>query len=204
MTEGQITLLAAIIGGGLGLIAAILSLTTTLYGTVHQARVDKCIRRIYPFVSYKIAKLSAFEYAQKGKSFRLYRFYDKNKAKDEDEFLFVQFKNPDNYKIIDLQVCFSFLQDEKYYRFGSLYADKDIVVAIRYNEIIQYAALEKYLSCKINYYSEANEKLMMLSKMGCDKQGKMTNDRKDILFWGRNYKKSKVILDGLEISVIHA
>lgn len=201
MTEEQITLLAAIIGGGLGLVTAILSLVTTLYGVVHQARIEKTIRRIYPFVSYKIAKLAVFESTQKGMLYRFYKFYDKNKVKTDDKFLFVHFKNLDNYKIMDLKVCFAFFRDGKYYGLGSLYANKDIVVAFLYSDIAQYLSTQEHLSCQIQYRSEANEKLMFVIEMSFDEQGRMLNDRKDTMYWGKNYKKNSVVLNGLEISV---
>lgn len=201
MTESQITLLAAIIGGGLGLIAAILSLITTLYGTVHQSRIDKCIRRIYPFVSFKIATLSAFKKAQNGMSYRFYRFFDKDKATGDDKFLFVQFKNLDNYKIMDLQTCFSFFQNDKTFGLGSLYTSKDVVVAFLLDDVIQQIIKNTNLCCNIKYCSEANEKLKLIINIRCDEQGRLLNDRIDILYWGKNYKNGRVVLDKLEISV---
>lgn len=200
MTESQITLLAAIIGGALGLIAAILSLITTLYGMIYQARLNKTIRRIYPFVSFKISTLLAFKESQKDISYRFYRFYDENKVKQDDKFLFVQFKNLDNYKITDLKVMFSFLQNDEIFGLGSLHEGKDVVVAFLQSDIIQYIAKDNNFHCNLEYYSEANEKLKLVINIKCDEQGQMSSDRTDILYWGKNYQRNMKVSDKLEIS----
>lgn len=200
MTAEQLTLIAAIVSGTLALCAAILSLATTLCGVIHQNRVNRKIRRIYPFISYMIVSGSKFESIKGNDSSRSYTFYKGTETQNDIKLFLVKFRNLDNYKIIDLQVRFSFEEDGNYHGIGTLYEGKDIYVVFAYSDVLKACASNNSIYCEILYYTETYERIKFESHILIDDQNRMTNGRKDTMFWGKSFQNSKVVLDGLEIS----